>query len=80
MSRRARISVERVDGADGGGAQGNDNCSHVPFAQLGFERIEVHAAAIVGGYGGVVELEDGGDALVRVVGLFGSEDSGPARP
>jgi len=64
-----------IDGADGGGAEGDDDGADIGFAELGFKGREADAATVVSGDGGVRELEDGGDALVGVVSLLGADDA-----
>ena len=37
--------VQRIDGADGSGAQGDHDGSHAALAEFGFEGVKVEAAA-----------------------------------
>src|SRR5277367_5294586 len=41
--------LQRIDGADGGGAERGDDGPNVSLLQLGFQRIEVHSSAPVDG-------------------------------
>src|ERR1700754_1493728 len=66
---------ERVDGAGGGGAHGDDDGADVVFGgEAIFERVEIHAGAGVDGDRFEIELEDAADAMVRVVRLFAGDD------
>jgi len=67
--------IEGVDRAHGGGAERSDDGAHVALSQLGFESVEVHASAGAGRYRRVFKLEHAGDAVVGVVGLFGTDDA-----
>src|ERR1700730_6726837 len=53
--------VERVDGADGGGPEGDDYGTDQAGLQGGFEGGEIHAAVRVGRDFGEGEAEDGAD-------------------
>src|SRR5581483_10716973 len=68
-------AIKWIDSAYGGGAEGDHDGADIALLQLGLEGVEVHAAAVIGRDRGVVEFEDGGDALVRVVGLSRSDDA-----
>jgi hypothetical protein len=66
---------EWVDGAEGGGAEGDDDGAYIAQAELIFESVEVHAAGIVAGDRGKGQAENGADAVVGVVSLIGREDA-----
>ncbi len=63
--------VERVYGADGGGAQGDDYGTDVSGREELLEGGEVHAAGVVSWHADEGQAEDAGDAAVGVVSLVG---------
>ena len=67
--------VERIDGADGGCAQSDDDRAHISTAKFSFQGFKANAATMVGRNLGVIELKDGRDAAMGVVGLLGTEDA-----
>ena len=67
--------VERIDGADGGGAEGDDDGADSPLRSSSSRASRSMRPRVVGGDGGERRAEDGGDAVVGVVGLLGGDDA-----
>ncbi len=67
---------ERIDGAGGGGAHGDDYGADVAFCgEALFERVEIHACVCIDGDGFEIDfLRDAADAVVGVVSLLAGED------
>ena len=72
-------AVQRIDRADGGGAERHDDRADVLGAQRVFQRVEVHAAGSRPELDGdELEAQYAGDALMGVVGLVGCGDGAKA--
>src|SRR5271156_6074726 len=67
--------MQRIDSAGGSGAQGDHDCADIPFLQSGLEGHQVHAAILARGNGAKWQAENGADSAMRVVRLFGSNDT-----
>ena len=67
--------VQRIDCADGRGAQRHHHRAHAAFAQFVLQRLHAHASAAVSRDGRILQLQHGGDALMGVVRLLGADNA-----
>ncbi len=75
--RKGKNLVQRIDGSDGGGSQGNHHRPHIAVAQLGFEGIKADPPTSIRCDALVGEFEHGRNTLVGVVRLLRAQNALP---